>query len=221
MQPAQDTGVTSLEEGCRTRRRGRARAHRRRAGRHRHRDLRPGDGRRGDPDLDPVGRPWPARRPARARQDEARRDARHRARARSAPGAVHAGSDAGRHPRLRSARGGGERPPCLPFRQGPDLRATPHGGRDQSRKPAHPICAAPGHAGAARDGRGRTPRPAAPLPRARDPESDRTGRHLPAPRGPARSLPAANRRALSRPRRREAGADRDDGANATCSRNPP
>ena len=64
---------------------------------------RPGRGRRADADRHPLRRPRPARRRAGPRQDAAGRDARHRARPRRAPGAVHAGPDAGRHPRRRGA----------------------------------------------------------------------------------------------------------------------
>ena len=51
----------------------------------------------------------------------------------------------------------------------------------------------------ARDRRRQSPRRAAPVPRARDPEPDRAGRHLSAAGSAARPLPDADRRRLSRP----------------------
>ena len=57
---------------------------------------------------------------------------------------------------------------------------------------------------------GVAPRPAGAVPRAGHPEPARAGGHLSPARGAARPLPAADRRALSRPRRRAAHAVRDD-----------
>ena len=85
-----------------------------------------------------------------------------------------------------------------------DLRPAADGRRDQPRQPAHPVGAAAGDAGAPRHGRRRPPRRAAPVPRARDPEPDRAGRHLSAAGSAARPLPDADRRRLSRPRGRAA-----------------
>ena len=99
----------------------------------------------------------------------------------------------------------------LPLRAGPGLRAAADGGRDQPRQPAHAVGAAAIDAGALRDDRGPALRPAAAIPCARDAEPDRAGGHLSPPRGAARPLPDADRRALSRPRRRAAHAVRDDG----------
>ena len=65
--------------------------------------------------------------------------------------------------------------------------------------PAHPIRAAAGDAGAARDGRRRPPRSAQAVPRAGDAKPARAGRHLSAARGAARPLPDGSRRRLSRP----------------------
>ena len=56
---------------------------------------------------------------------------------------------------------------------------------------------------------GVAPRPAGAVPRAGDAEPARAGRHLSPARGAARPLPPADRRGLSRPRRRAAHAVRD------------
>ena len=92
----------------------------------------------------------------------------------------------------------------------PGVHAAADGRRDQPRQPAHPVGAPAGDAGAPRHDRRRPPRPAGAVPRARHPEPARAGGHLSPPRGAARPLPAADRRRLSRPRRRAAHAVRDD-----------
>ena len=183
-------------------------------------DLRPGEGRRPCPRHHPVRRPWAARRRARPCQDQAGRDARHRARPRCPPRPVHARPDAVRHPRLRDPRRERGPAPLLPLRQGADLRPAADGRRDQPGEPAHPVGAAAGHAGAPRLGRRRAPRPAAPVPRACDAEPDRAGGHLPAARGAARPLPPRDRRRLSRPRRRAPHPDRDDRRRRLSRRRP-
>ena len=149
-------------------------------------------------------RPCAAGRRARPRQDQARRDHGHRARPRRPAHPVHPRPDAVRHSRHRGAGGERRRQAQLPLHPGPGLRPAADGRRDQPREPAHPVGAAAGDAGAARHGRRRAPRPAAAVPRARDPEPARAGRHLSAARSPARPLPDADRRRLSRPRGRAA-----------------
>ncbi len=67
---------------------------------------------------------------------------------------------------------------------------------------AHPVGPAAIHAGRPRHRRRRAPRPAQAVPCAGDAEPAGAGRHLSAPRSPARPLPDADRRRLSRPRRR-------------------
>ncbi len=145
-----------------------------------------------------LRRPRHAGRRARPRQDQAGRDHGHRARPRRPPHPVHARPDALRHPRQRSAGGRRRRQAQLPLHPGPDLRPAADGRRDQPRQPAHPVGAAAGDAGAARHRRRHPPRPAEALPRARDAEPDRAGRHLSAARSAARPLPDADRRRLSR-----------------------
>ena len=78
--------------------------------------LRPGAGRRPVAHHHPGRRPRPARRRAGPRQDQARRDPRHRARPRRPPRPVHARPDALRHPRLRDPRRGRRPAPLLPLR---------------------------------------------------------------------------------------------------------
>ena len=192
------------------RRRRDARAGRRGARRDRQRHLRPGAGRRSDARHSAGGRSRTADRRPRPRQDEARRDARDRRRARRAAGAVHAGPDAVRHSRLRGDGGGGRRQAGVPLHPGADLRAAPDGRRDQPREPPHPVGAAAGDAGTSRDGRRPAARPAEPVPRARDAEPARAGRRLSAARGAARPLSPADRRRLSGPRGRAPHPDRDD-----------
>ena len=165
-------------------------------------DLRPGGGGRADAHHRALRRPRHAGRRARPRQDQAGRGARHRARPRRPPHPVHARPDALRHPRQRGAGGRRRRQAQLPLHPGPDLRPAPDGRRDQPRQPAHPVGAAAGDAGAARHRRRHPPRRAEALPRARDAEPDRAGGHLSAARSAARPLPDADRRRLSRSRRR-------------------
>ena len=64
--------------------------------------------------------------------------------------------------------------------------------------PQDPVGAAAGDAGASRHRSWPTPRPARAVPCAGDAEPAGAGRHLPASRSPARSLPPADRRRLSR-----------------------
>ena len=114
--------------------------------------------------------------------------------------AVHA-----RHAPLRphghddpAVRGAG-----LPARAGVRQRAP--GRRDQPHPAQDPVGPAGGDAGAT-GLRGRPPpRAAGSVPGRRHPEPDRVRGHLPAPRGPARPLPGAGDRRLSR---RARGADR-------------
>ena len=112
------------------------------------------------------------------------------------------------------------------FLRGPGLLPAPDGRRDQPRLAPHPVGAAAGDAGAPGGGGRRDPRPARALPRARHPEPDRAGGHLPAARGAARPLPAGGggvlpgrggraRHAARHHRRAEpAAGPGDDGAGA-------
>ena len=170
---------------------------------------RPGARGRADADRHPLRRPRAAGRRARPRQDPAGRDARHRARARRAPGPVHARPDAGRHPRRRGAGDRRRRQPRLPLHRRADLLPAADGRRDQPRQPAHPVGAPAGDAGEGGLGRRPAADPAAAVPRARDAEPDRAGGHISAARGAARPVPAADRRRLSRARRRARDHPRD------------
>ena len=98
----------------------------------------------------------------RAGQDPAGRDPGRGARADPEARAVHAGPDAGRHPRLGGAGGVRDRAAQLPLHPGAGVLPAADGGRDQPGEPAHPGGAAAGDAGAAGDG-GR-PRPPVPEP---------------------------------------------------------
>ena len=164
-----------------------------------------------------VGVPGP-------RQDQAGRDARHRARPRFAPHPVHARPDAVRHSRLRGDGAGRDRQALLPLHLRADLRAAADGRRDQPRLAAHPVGAAAGDAGISRHHRRRPPRPARALPCAGDAEPAGAGRHLSAARSPARPLPDAGRHPLSRTRGRAphpAGDHRHrgrEGRRTCCSR---
>ena len=117
-----------------------------------------------------------------------------RARARLPAGAVHARPAAGRPDRvvrLRPARGALR----LPARA--DLHRPAARRRDQPDPAQDPVGAAGGDAGAAGHRRGRDLRAARALPRAGDRQPDRVRGHLPAPRGPARPVPAAGQLRLS------------------------
>ena len=122
---------------------------------------------------------------------------------------VHARPDAGRHSRQRGARRGRRRPPQLPFRARAGVLPVADGRRDQPRLAAHAVRAAPGDAGAARRGRRRGASAAPPVPCARDPESDRAGRHVSAAGSAARPIPARRSRCATRSGCRARDADRD------------
>ena len=173
--------------------------------------LRPGKRRRAHAGGAARRRPRAAGRRSRPRQDQAGRDARHRARPRRPPHPVHARPDAVRHSRLRGDGAGRARQALLPLHLRPDLRAAADGRRDQPRQPAHPVGAAAVDAGISRHGRRRPPRPAGALPRAGHPEPAGAGRHLSAAGSPARPLPDADRHPLSRDSRPSA---------ASCSKPP-
>ena len=142
----------------------------------------------------------------RPRQDAAGRHARQGAGARGQAHPVHARPHAVRHHRRGGARGPARPAPLVPLHQGADLHPAPDGRRDQPRQPQDAVGAVAGDAGAPRHGRRRPPRRAGALPRARDPEPARAGGHLSAAGGAARPLPLADRRELSRSRRRAAHA---------------
>ena len=130
----------------------------------------------------PRGRPRPG-------QDDARPDDRRRHRLHVQPDPVHARPDAGRHHRHEHPRRGGRRAGVFKFQPGPIFanlvladeinRATP---KTQSalleamQEHQVTVAAQPLHA-----------RPA--VLRPGDPEPDRDGGHLPAPRGAARPVP--------------------------------
>src|SRR5207237_6562856 len=78
-----------------------------------------------------------------------------------------------------------------------DLHTAAPGGRDQPRPPEDAVRLARGDAGTAGDPRGRDVSPRTAVLRDRDPESDRTRRHLPTPGGPGGPVPPADRRRLS------------------------
>ena len=172
------------------------------------RHLRTGAGHRAHARHAALRRPRAADRRAGPRQDAAGRDARQNPGARCQAHPVHARPDAVRHHRLGGAGGQRRRAAQLPLHQGADLRPAADGGRDQPRQPQDAVGAAAGHAGAPRHGRRPAPRRAGAVPRARHPKPARAGRHLSAARSPARPLPAADRRQLSRPGRRAAHAVR-------------
>ena len=151
-----------------------------------------------------------AGRRAGACQDQARRNARHRARPGFPPHPVHAGPDAVRHSGLRGDGAGRARQAILPLHLRADFRAAADGRRDQSRQPAHPVGAAAVHAGVPCHGGRRPPRPAEPVPCARHAEPAGAGGHLPASRGTARPFPDAGRHPLPGIRSRAAHPGRDD-----------
>ena len=164
--------------------------------------LRPGERRRAHAGGAAGRRPRAAGRRAGPCQDQAGRDAGHRARPRFAPHPVHARPDAVRHSRLRGDGAGRDRQALLPLHLRADLRAAADGRRDQPRLAAHPVGAAAGDAGVPRHHRRRPPRSARALPCAGDAEPAGAGRHLSAARSPARPLPDAGRHPLSRNRGR-------------------
>ena len=116
---------------------------------------------------------------------------------------VHARSPARRH--HRHVRALAARRARSALRAGPDLRERRARRRDQPRPREDAVGAARGDAGAAGHDRGRSLRAAAPVPRPRDAEPDRSRGHVPAARGADRSLPRARPDGL--PDRARRGAD--------------
>ena len=144
--------------------------------------------------------PYPARRPAGHRQDLPRPMLRAGAGARFRAHPVHAGPDAGRHPRLQPVQ-----LPDQPVHADPrpDLLRAAARRRDQPHAAQDAGGPARGDAGARGHHRRRDPPPARPLHGDRDPESDRAAGRLSAARGAARPLPVQAQDGLSRaPRRR-------------------
>ena len=88
------------------------------------------------------------------------------------------------------------------FRPGPGVRQRRDRRRDQPRVAEDPVGAAGVHGRAPGHRRRRHLRPGQPVPRGRDPEPGRDGRHLPAARGPARPVHRAGQHRLPRSRRR-------------------
>ena len=159
-----------------------------------------------------------ARRRARAargragpRQDAHREDAGRRGQRVVQAGAVHSGPGAGR-PRRHAH---------LPAGHGRVLRRAragavqlPAGRRDQPRAREGAVGAARGHAGAPGHDRRRDLPRAGAVSRARHPEPDRVGGHVPAARGADGPIPDEDPRGLpvARPRRRR--------SSSACSRRP-
>ncbi len=133
------------------------------------------------------GRARPARGRARPRQDAAGEDAGRRARPDLLARAVHARPDAVRHRRHQHDRRVGRRA-ALRVPAGADLRQPRAGRRDQPRHAQDPVGPAGGDAGAGGHRRQDDLSAVAAVLRARHPEPDRDGGHLPAARGAARPL---------------------------------
>ena len=99
---------------------------------------------------------------------------------------------------------------ALRFVRGPGVHPAPARRRDQPHAAQDPGRPARGHAGGARHGGRPQLRARAAVLRARHAEPDRTRGHVPAARGPARSLPLQHRHDLPPGRRRGEGRDADD-----------